>query len=548
MDLSQRVELRQELFLTTELRQGISILQMSAVELGEYVKQSVEENPFLDDDDWDWPLHPFSSGDYEKTVSADALAAESISCSQVAGEGQTHQSECREDAGAGVIGAVDVAGPSCERRVGRSFEDYLVEEETLASHLSAQLAFQATTPAQMAIGEFIIGSLDDSGYLHASVEAIANALGVPTDEVEHMLHVIQRFDPIGVAARSLAECLRVQLETKGQITPAIEKLLENDLAEFEKMGPAQVAREKGLSLAEVDAALEAMRQCTPRPGASFGVTSDPIWPEIVVEPVDGGGNAGSGADVFADLSAGSGYVVRLQDFFLPHLQINSYYKTLVSESAPKSKAPANDLTFKSKSAAGVTRADHGELATSSKRGELFDRGVRSEGNARSSQDADAYLRDKLKEAETLISSIAYRRATLYKVACCVVELQSAFFDEGFSHMRPLTMDYVAQLTGLSISTVSRVANGNYMQTPRGLFELRFFFQPAAVSLCGREVSQASVKHRIIQLIEAEDGRHPLSDQALADMLADDGAAVSRRTVNKYRTEMGIPSQSFRRRA
>lgn len=345
----------------------------------------------------------------------------------------------------------------------------------------AQLALQSLPAECRRAGEFIVESLDGNGYLPLPLEAVAQMLGVSLQTTGEALAFVQQLDPPGVGARGLAECLRIQLEAKGLVTPLVARVLD-ELDLFGRLPPARIAQEMGVPLSELEDVLAVVRQCNPRPGAQFSRSSAPIWPEIVVEET---GEPGC-------------YAVRLQDFYLPHLQVNARYKTLAA--------------------------------------------------AEKNRDTEAYLREKLKEAETLIDNIAFRRATLYKVACCVVEMQTAFFDEGFCRIRPLTMEQVARACDLSEATVSRVANGNYLQTPRGLFELRFFFQPAASSESGRDVSQVSVKYRIRQIVQEEDPRRPLSDQAIADALAAEGAVVSRRTVNKYRVDLGIPSQSFRRRA
>lgn len=359
---------------------------------------------------------------------------------------------------------------------------YCSDDDTLAAYLKQQLIVQSLSPEMRRSCEYLIGNIDENGYLVVTVEAAAQLLGSSEGSVLDALRVIQCFDPPGVGARDLAECLAIQLEVKNQLSPLAKRVLEDYLPSFEKKSPAQIAHDMGVTHAELEAVLDAIRQCNPYPGAQFGRVSNPIWPEVVVEEA---GERGA-------------YAVRLQDFFLPHLQINEHYRTLAL----------------SKDCGG----------------------------------AEDYLKEKLKEAEALIANIDYRRVTLYKVACCIVELQSSFFDEGFNRIRPLTMERVAHLTGLSEATISRIANGNYMQTPRGVFELRFFFQAVAASEAGCEVAQASVKHRIAEIIKEEDPCRPLSDQAIAEQLAQEGAGVSRRTVNKYRTGMGIPAQSFRKRA
>ncbi len=462
MNIDQRpdLSLQQHLHLTTELKQGIAILRMSALELSEYARKCVEENPFFDDDDWVEPRHPLTPDRYVQDVSADALF-----------EKRGHGSPETFDAERG--------GDMSQRSF--SFDRYLTEGETLDEFLLEQLRLQADSPHAMAIGEYLIGNIDGSGYLRTSVEQVASALGVPEQEVARVLSLVQQFEPTGVGARNLAECLELQLRKNGKFTPTLERLVKSHLAEFESRTPASIARDMGLSLAELNEALDVIRTCNPRPASQFGSPSRPIWPEVVVE------------------ACGNGeYEVSLQDFYLPHLKINPTYRAMASNVKER--------------------------------------------------DAETYLKEKLKEAESLIDGINYRHSTLHKIACCIVEMQVEFFERGYDCLRPLTMVQVAEATGVSESTVSRIASGNYMQTPRGVFELRFFFHSSAYHAADRVVSSISVKHRITELVAKEDSSNPLSDQALSEALAREGVSVSRRTVNKYREELGIPARAARRRS
>lgn len=500
MDLSQNVEARQELHLTTELRQGIEIMQMSAVELSDYVKQRVEENPFLDDDDWLYPRHPYEPDSYSRTVSTDALAGASLAAareraanndrdsaraegadSYAGGSRFSAEEGGRGRAGDGGAWRGGSGGASAADSAGFSWDDYFVEGETLADHLIEQLRLQEDDPLRIAVGELIVGSLDGDGYLQLSVDDIARSAGCSKSEVADVLALIQRLDPVGVAVRDLGERLAVQLSARGLMRKKnVKKLVEEGLDELGRLAPAPLAKKLGISVEELDEAFDLLRTCNPHPASQFGSVSSCIWPEVVVEPADEPGR----------------YTVRLQDCFLPHLQINQHYKTLAE--TEKNRA------------------------------------------------TEDYLKKMLKEAESLLDGIAYRKATLYKVACCVVEEQSAFFDEDGGFLRPLSMEEVARITGLSESTVSRAANGNYLQTPRGVFELRYFFQRAAASAGGVDVSQADAKRLISELVQAEDAHHPLSDQAIVERLAERGVSLSRRTVAKYRTEEGIPAATFRR--
>lgn len=458
MELSQQVSVQHELHLTTELRQGILVLQMSAVDLAEYVRQNVEENPFLDDDDWEWPRHPQSVGEYSKTVSADALSSSrtELSARQVS-----------------LAGSQEDDAP---------FDRYFATQETLADHLLFQLRLQVCSERMRAACETVVGCLDANGYLRETKDEIAVLANVSSDEAASAIELVRGMDPLGVASSSLADCLRVQLEAKGLLSSAAERFLSEHLETFGTKNPQQIARTMGVAPAVLDEVLRDIRTCNPYPAAQFGRACDAVWPEVLVEGPDETGS----------------YTVRLQDFFLPHLRVNNYYKTLASD----------------------------QKASASKK----------------------YLTEKLGQAESLIDNIEYRKATLYKVSCCIVELQRDFFSEGASALRPLTMEDVALATELSLSTVSRIVNGNYLQAPGGLYELRYFFQAAASSSLCCDASRESVKCRLAELVAAENPCKPLSDQALADLLHSEGLDVSRRTVNKYRNELGIPPKSFRKRA
>lgn len=473
MELVQNTELRQELFLSTELQQGIAILQMSAVDLAEHVKQCVEENPFLDDDNREWLQHTQPANESERSISVDA-ASDSIDMTPAGGR-SANQSD-------------------------KDFTDFLTQEDTLTESLVKQLHLSTSSPADLRIGEFIIDSLDDNGYLRISVEEVAHILDVDVANVSRALCIVQRMEPAGIAARNLSECLAIQLKARNALEGPARKILEGGLPEFGKASPDQIAKEKGVTLEEIDVALDILRTCDPRPGAQFKKASGTIWPEVIVEPAEKNED-GIGTEVDSDIDCskeGGRYYVRLQDFFLPHLKINDRYRTMA-------KTEKNKETEK-------------------------------------------YLKRKLDEAESLVGNIRYRKEALFKIACCIVELQQDFLDRGIDFMHSLTLEKVASLTGYSKSTVSRIANGNYMQTPRGVFELRFFFQPPATSDGANAIAQASVKHRLAEMIRAEDPYDPLSDQEIADRLEKESIPISRRTVGKYRAELDILPRSLRKRA
>lgn len=488
MELNLRLDLAQQqsLHLTTELQQGLTILQLNATDLAEYLCMCLEENPVLIDvSTRDDPLR-CSSVRSDETISDTPSGTDSSSTADAnrtvyAGidrrVSRLSIDALMEGRGSGSPATFDSERRDMSQRVF-SIDRYLATSESLSEHIMSQLRLLTADERVRSIGYFIANSLDSSGYLTVSVGEAAEILGVSAGDVEHALSIVQRLDPPGIAARDLAECLRLQLDAEGRMTPTLESLLDAHLGDIAKKSVASVARDMRVSADELNEALAEIRSCNPRPGTQYQTEDDAVWPEIIVERM------GQGL-----------YDVRLQDVFLPDLRVDQEYRTLAEDARDK--------------------------------------------------EASSYIKSKIREAEGLIEGVAYRNATLYKVACCVVELQSEFFDEGISRLRPLTMSQVAEKVGVSPSTVSRLANGNYMQTPRGTFELRFFFHGAVQSESSVEVSSKSVKRRMREIIEAENPSKPLSDQAIAEALRLDGVEISRRTVAKYRGQLGIPVRAAR---
>ena len=490
VDLSQRPDLvqQQTLHLTTELRQGLAVLQLNAANLADYVNACIEENPVFTDvsqEDADtsevegWQDGKARDARNENTAFSTADSNRTIYSGMDGHTPRVSTDAIMERRGHGSPETFDAERRDMSQR-SFSIDRFLEARETVTEHVMSQLRMQTNDVRIHAIGGFISGNLDGSGYLTMTVAEIAEVLGVDEDEVEEVLELIQGLQPLGLAARNLAECLRPQLEASGLMTPLLDKLLSNHLSDLERKSVASVAHDMGVSPEDLERELQSIRCCNPRPGSQFDTTSDPIWPEAVIEREPDGT-----------------YSVRLNDLYLPELKVDERYRTLAS--SVKDKATAD------------------------------------------------YLMEKIREAEGLIEGVAYRNATLYKITCSIAEMQTEFFDEGFDRLRPLTMAKIAETAGVSQSTVSRIANGNYVQTPRGTFELRFFFHGATRADGAVEVSSLSVKRRIREIIEAENPAKPLSDQAISTELQAEGIEISRRTVAKYRDQLGIPVKAARKR-
>ncbi|UCF68544.1 MAG: RNA polymerase factor sigma-54 [Acidobacteriota bacterium] len=370
-----------------------------------------------------------------------------------------------------------------------SFDQVLRSQDQLADHLLWQLEMSAVTPLQQRIGEAIIGNLDDRGYLEATAEELAAM--APEQEswtagqVEHVRRLIQQFDPVGVASRDLQECLLAQLDLAGFADSKASEVIRDHLTLLEAHQYAELAKALEVSEDELDEILDVIRHLDPRPGEKYNPqTTTYIAPDVYV------------------IKDGDDYRVLLNEEGLPRLRISPAYRRMLRQ---------------------ASRADL------------------SDPNARS------FVREKVKAAFRLIRSLEERQRTIGKVANSIVKFQREFLDYGIEHIRPLVLRDVAEDIGMHESTVSRVVNQKYIHTPRGLFELRFFFHSGLSSDGGEAVSSLTVKNRIKKLIGEEESARPLSDQAIAESLRREGLKIARRTVAKYREELRIPPSTQRRK-
>jgi RNA polymerase sigma-54 factor len=345
-----------------------------------------------------------------------------------------------------------------------------------------QLGMAVKTNKDKRIGEFIIESLDNKGYLGCSLQDISLLINESVVDVERVLRLIQTFDPVGVAARNLSECLMIQLKEKGIQDKNAYIIVEKYLEDIAANRIQKIAKDLRISVKRVQNICDIIKMLEPKPSRGFIVDSDNIRyivPDATIEKVN------------------DDYVVIINDSYLPTLTINNHYKNMINELEDK--------------------------------------------------EASKFLADKLNSSMWLIKSIEQRRITLYKVVESILKFQRKFFDEGKEALRPLVLKDVADDIGMHESTISRATNGKYVQTPRGLFELKYFFASSVSERDGDGVSSTSVKTIIQKLIDEECPQKPLSDQKITEKLKEAGINISRRTVAKYRDELRIPSSSMRRR-
>lgn len=465
MELFGRITLEQQqkLLITPELRQAIEVLQMSTLELVSHIKTTLEENPFLEENE-EPPGMERDGLDEERTRSE-------------ASEDEWHE-YCLEYFNDRDIGQYhgDIEGAEPER--------YLYRPPCLREHLSFQLHVSYASLRETEIANYIIDSLDPSGYLPSSLEEISVETGASQEEAEKALALVQTFHPHGIGARTMEECLKIQLVHAGQSSPVAEKIVDCHLSDVASGNLKRIARCVGLPVFEVQQICDLIKRLDPKPGLHYNNSGDIsyISPDVVVEKLDGE------------------YHVIINENSLPSLGINQLYGSML------------------KNRRDVTR------------------------------ETREYLKDKMNSALGLMRAIEQRNATIYKVSRCIVDMQTEFLDQGVRFLKPLTLKDVAQEVGVHESTVSRVTSNKYMQTPQGLFAMRYFFDNALVSQSRSGCTSAkAIRSMITEMIKNEDSGKPLSDQKIVEVLQGRGISISRRTVAKYRLEMGMASAGTRRR-
>jgi RNA polymerase sigma-54 factor len=491
MALSARLELRQGqgLVITPQLQQAIKLLQLSNMELEAFVETELERNPLLQRDERDnepergeaervdarEPEASHEDGGADLDVRSDDLHGD-------ASPGERHSGEApAADAGGAVDWSRANRGGSFEGDDG--LESALAREKSLAEHLEDQAAVAGFAGTERLVASVLIDAVDEGGYLRADLVETAERLGCSQDLVERVLERLQGFEPVGVFARDVRECLMLQLKDQNRYDPAMGALLDN-LELLARRDMAGLRKACGVDDEDLREMVAELRALTPRPGAAFGGE-----PAAAVVP-----------DVAVREGPGGLWHVELNTDTLPRLLNDQRYHAHVS---------------------GAARTDQEKT----------------------------FVSDCMASANWLIRSLDQRAKTILKVSSEIVRQQDGFLAFGVEHLRPLNLKMVADAIGMHESTVSRVTSNKYISTPRGVFELKFFFTSAIASSEGGEAHSAeSVRHRIRQLIDAEKAADEvLSDDRIVEILKETGVDIARRTVAKYREAMRIPSSVERRR-
>lgn len=486
LNLQQKQSLQQK--LSPQQIQYIKLLQLPTLELEMRIKEELEMNPVLEEG---------SDEDEEILTEPDESPAEA--------EASTDEAERQEefDWDEFLNSPDDLYG--YKARVDHSAEEEhrevpLAHHATLAEHLREQLGLLHLSETEAVIAEQIIGSIDEDGYLRRPIESIVDdlmfsrGLMLTEDDIERVLARIQRLDPVGIASRDLRECLLIQLEAVPEDTPGRETaiaMLRDAYRAFTMKHFETLMRRLDIDEAQLKDAFDLIQHLDPKPGeGAFQAQTNYITPDFIVEEVDGE------------------FIIHLHGTNAPELKINRHYRRLWNQlSSPKRRLESTN------GALDETRQ---------------------------------FLKNRLESARWFINSINQRRATMLKVMSAIVELQEPFFRHGEGHLRPMILKDVAEKIGMDISTVSRVVNGKYVQTEWGVYELKYFFSEGLTTESGEEVSNKEVKALIERMIAEEDKSRPLSDQRIAEMLEEKGIEIARRTVTKYREQLGIPVARLRK--
>ena len=493
-----RLKLAQRLVMTPSLQQAIKLLQLSRLELEETLAQEILENPVLDVEETDEQIDEIESSSEAATDGAGEGSQETPAEPPQGDDGLPTEEEAYQDIDveaffADYIGDHRPEGPSmsaADPREGVPLENVLSVSGGLSDHLLWQLHLGDCDERTVAIAEYIIGNLDEDGFLHGSDEEIAEATGASVDEVVEAVAKVRELDPPGVASRSLQECLGLQIDElievcndpeEREILARAAMVIQDHWDTFLHQRWEKLAAACECEVGALKDVVEVIHRLEPKPGRIFHQERNQyIEPDVHIRKVD------------------DEYTIHLNDDGLPKLRINSRYARMLE-------------------------------------GAVVDPQVAG------------YLREKMRSAVWLMKSIDQRQRTIYKVAQSIVTFQRNFLDHGIEHLKPMVLRQVAEDIGMHESTISRVVSNKYMYTPRGLFPMKYFFHSGVDSARGENVSSLVVKERIKKVVEAEDPARPLSDSKIMRMLQREGIRLARRTVAKYREELAIPSSDKRKK-
>lgn len=485
--------------MTPELKQAIEILQFNAIELNEFIKEELLDNPILqrqaEDEKGldvqttnDTLSHSESMGGIEGVVTPDgelhpigALETPSLATAESEHSHEPRTIDWREVASSGAFDkGMSAEVDHREEQDELSYDSLIAGEKTLVDHLLEQLKFSDLPKTLLPLGHYLIHSLNSKGYLEIDVDDVLSRFRTTLIEMEDVIQLIQTFDPLGVGARNLRECLMIQMHALHPEQTLAMDIIEKYLDDLAANRLQVIAKSAHTTVDDVCEAVQVIRSLEPKPGRMFASMRDVryIVPDVVIEEMDGH------------------YVILVNESTAPKLYISNYYRS------------------------------------------LLERGTQDS--------ATEYVNRKLNAALRLIKNIEQRRNTIYRVVETILDFQSDFFKMGPSTLKPLNLKDVSEHLGIHESTVSRAIGGKYIQCKQGIFEMKYFFPSGLSGSDGEGISAERIKRRLKQLVDGENPKKPISDQDMADTLTKEGINISRRTIAKYRDELHIPGSSKRK--
>lgn len=484
MALRQTMNLSQNLVITPQLQQAIKLLQMSRLELETQVRSELEENPILEE------AEVLKEEDFQRTKEAETqTASENAEAPVDVASSESVQDPQKQDEFEWESYLETQHKAPREASSGQeeimNYENIISSTQTLHEHIYWQVKMAGFSENESLAADAIIAHIDDDGYLKVPLQQIAEEEKLNIDDLEDALSMIHEFDPPGVGARDLKECLLVQAKLLEEDTNDLVMLINNHLKDLEKKNYEAIAKGLNRSMEEVIEICKIIYAMEPKPGRGYsGNDTHYVTPDVYVYKV------------------GDDYVVSLNEDGLPKLKISNFYKNMLKGGA----------------------------------------------NPTGDQKASEYIQEKLKSAVWLIKSIHQRQRTIFKVTDSIVKHQREFFEKGASALKPMVLRDIANDIGMHESTVSRVTTAKYVHTPQGIYELKYFFNSGISSSDGgEELASESVKLKLKEIVSKEDPKKPLSDQKLVELLRKEGIDIARRTVAKYRDVLKILPSSQRKK-
>ena len=527
--MKQTLRISQQLTITPQLHQAIKVLQLPKLELEQYLRQQMMENPVLDEKDY---------GQEEPLVNIETTA-EDLFQQQLNDNQQTtqppkdldwevlarHQEAMLNEDTATRLGKDSSRLSSSISKEAIDYDQVITFNQSLSDYLKSQVSLMKIDDLQRKLVEQLIGHLNQKGFLDQSIEDLCQLLNIDHKKLSQALKILQKCDPCGVGAKDVMECLELQMKDIDSYDPNVIEMITTCSTQLHRRNYQKIAKKLKISLEDVHKAVAIIAQLDPDPARGFNYEHNPYI----------------SVDVFVYQHAGKWVIISNEDG-LPRLKLSNYYQKLADNLVTDKANASSNINNKKK------QKDNNDF-----NGKHLNKNINKDQTKFKDKQ---YINEQIRSAKWLIKSLHQRQSTIVRVSEVIIEKQREFFEKGSHFLKPMVLKDIADHLSIHPSTVSRVTSGKYMHTPRGIFELRYFFSSTLLSpspspnFNNQETdnfSSESVKHLIKQLFVQEDPRRPLSDQNVVDLLNERGMKVARRTIAKYREQLGIKSSAHRKR-